>query len=124
MESVKVTVNFVEKADRVELDITEIIKEGTGKDPKKPVYVYELKDLTYPIKTDDYWKNWFMFAFSAFRKIAAEGGANHKIETFATIGTGPGVDAIGAMFCFNDLKKVIVTDLEQYFRTSSGTLIS
>ena len=93
------------------LNITSMVKEGTGRMPGKLICMYELRGDSYPIKTDDVWKNWFMFAFEAFKRIATDKG--HPVETFAAIGTGPGADAIGAMYTFDGLKRVVITDLDR-----------
>lgn len=72
-----------------------------------PIYVRELERESYPIKTDDMWKNWFMFAFKAFKKMQGT-----KIRSFATLGTGPGIDAIGASVIFENLAQLVITDID------------
>ena len=66
--------------------------------------IIEETDQTYPIKPE-LWDNWFTFAYLAFQKF------HKKIKSFASIGTGPGADAIGAHCAFPDLERIIITDI-------------
>lgn len=58
----------------------------------------------YPDHPKDYW---LYVAFLGFQKYAKKHG---KISSFASIGTGAGIDAIGAYEIFKP-KKIIVTDI-------------
>jgi methylase of polypeptide subunit release factors len=58
--------------------------------------------------------NWVWHAFRGFALIAAKLEANGvRPETFAAVGSGSGIDAIGAANIFPSLKRIIVTDVEK-----------
>ncbi len=63
---------------------------------------------TYPLKPD-LWDNWFPFAWVAFQRLSGSA----QVRSFATIGTGPGVDAIGALHAFNNLETLVLTDIDE-----------
>ena len=86
-------------------DIQPILEQGLTVRLKDPVIVNEGAS-TYPIK-DDIWANWLPFAYKAFRLISQE-----NIRSFAAIGSGLGADAIGAIYAFKGLQKIVVTDLD------------
>jgi hypothetical protein len=78
---------------------------------EKPVLV-RFHPKVYPIERDVE-SNWVWHAFRGMerlrRSLEAEGHAPHS---FAAIGTGAGVDAIGAGFIFPTLDTIAVTDIE------------
>jgi|SRR3989338_5923510 len=75
---------------------------------ESPVVITETDD-TYPIKTD-VWDNWFTFAYLAFQELAKR----QNVSSFAAVGTGNGVDAIGAIKTFGkSLDTVILTDISK-----------
>lgn len=58
--------------------------------------------------------NWVWHAFRGFALIAAKLAANGvQPRTFAAVGSGSGIDAIGAAHIFPSLKRIIVTDIEK-----------
>jgi methylase of polypeptide subunit release factors len=52
--------------------------------------------------------NWVWHAFRGFARLK-----HKRPRVFASIGSGTGVDAIGAARIFEDLERIIVTDVEQ-----------
>jgi methylase of polypeptide subunit release factors len=59
-------------------------------------------------------ENWLYYSFFAFHELSQALSKNrNKIKSFVSIGTGNGVDAIGAAIIFKGLKKVIITDINQ-----------
>lgn len=89
-----------------ETDITDKL-EACGIKVERPIVITET-DKTYPIKPE-LWDNWFPFAYLAFKELALRGA---RIKSFATVGTGNGVDAIGAAHIFDGLETIVLTDLE------------
>lgn len=70
-------------------------------------------DHTYPVK-DDIWANWYAFGLRAFERLRDVLGQEGKtVESFATIGTSNGIDAIAASLVFQDLQQVVLTDLDE-----------
>lgn len=95
-----------------ETDIAGMLEEGLGIKLPYPVKVTET-EATYPIKPE-VWDNWFPFAYMAFRKLAEKSKNTGKsIKSFATIGTGGGADALGALFAFDSLDSIILTDINE-----------
>ena len=89
----------------IQSDITGVL-EACGIVTEKPVIITETDD-TYPIKANT-WDNWFPFAYLAFEELARK----QNISSFATIGTGNGADAIGAMNIFGrNLETIVLTDI-------------
>ncbi|MFP1811588.1 class I SAM-dependent methyltransferase [Lonsdalea quercina] len=81
--------------------------------PDKPI-VIELIDRMYSVK-DIPEHNWTWHAFNGFYQLAKEAKRMGKpIKRFASIGTGSGIDAIGAAMAFPDLTDIIVTDVEKH----------
>jgi len=71
-----------------------------------------LNDRMYSIKRDVA-SNWVWHAFRGFEIIKRSfAGKQFTPRTFASIGSGSGVDAIGAARIFDTLETVIVTDVE------------
>jgi methylase of polypeptide subunit release factors len=56
--------------------------------------------------------NWVWHAFRGFAKLEQQ-LAGRSPQSFAAIGTGSGLDAIGAAHIFPALRRVIVTDVEE-----------
>src|SRR3989338_7768368 len=95
-----------------ETDIAGMLEEGLSIKFPHPVEVIETGS-TYPIKSE-IWDNWFPFAYMAFRNLAKKlGDAGRPIKSFATIGTGGGADALGALFAFGSLDRIILTDINE-----------
>ncbi len=65
---------------------------------------------TYGYNHEDWDQTWLYFAFEAFKKLAKRG---YSIDSFATIGTGSGIDAIGALRIFKP-QRIILTDLNDH----------
>ncbi len=61
-------------------------------------------NCVYPVKTN-LWENWFPFAWLAFKKIPRK-----EVKSFATIGTGSGLDAVGASNIFS-LDTLVLTEV-------------
>lgn len=103
---------FADKEAHRHTDITEFLKISLGKDIPEKVIITEIKDVTYPIKPY-IWDNWFPFAYIAFRKLAERiRESSQTIKSFATIGTGNDADAIGALYAFQNLENIILTDID------------
>lgn len=68
-------------------------------------------DNTYEIDTKNPKDNWLYPAFLGFKKLKEKlNSENKKVKTFATIGTGQGIDAVGAQYAFN-AQEIILTDI-------------
>ncbi len=89
-----------------ERDISSVLEEGLGIDLGSPVLIEEAP-FTYSIK-DEIWDNWFPFAYIAFQRLNQE-----KVKSFATIGTGSGADAVGALHTFVNLDTLVLTDVDE-----------
>lgn len=71
----------------------------------------EVNEHTYEVDTKHVTDNWLYPAFRAFQELNYRLTAEHKIpNTFVTIGTGPGIDAIGAAYILQP-KQLIITDI-------------
>jgi methylase of polypeptide subunit release factors len=58
--------------------------------------------------------NWVWHAFRGFAKVEQQLAAlGRSPQSFAAIGTGSGLDAIGAAHIFPSLRRIIVTDVEE-----------
>ncbi|MFH1440274.1 MAG: hypothetical protein ABIG89_06910 [Candidatus Woesearchaeota archaeon] len=89
-----------------------LLMDGGGQE-NYPVLIREA-DGMYPLK-DDIWDNWLSFAYLAFEEFAKKCFQERKrIESFASVGSSNGADAIGALFAFRDLERIIVTDTDEY----------
>jgi hypothetical protein len=67
----------------------------------------------YPVKKAVE-ENWLYYAFAGFKKLDSllkEEGA--KVASLALIGTGNGVDAIGACHIFKDVVRIYLTDIDE-----------
>jgi len=73
--------------------------------------VAEMNEHTYEVDLSDPRNNWLYPAFLGFKELQKRLIAEGKfVETFATIGTGPGIDAIGAHEIFHP-RKIVMTDI-------------
>lgn len=71
----------------------------------------EMNEHTYELDLAHPKDNWLYPAFRAFQNLKAKLDARkEKVGTFVTIGTGPGLDAIGGLEIFTP-SEVVVTDL-------------
>lgn len=61
----------------------------------------------YPLKEHPT-ENWLYFSFAAFRQLAS----TISPQRFAAVGTGNGVDAIGAALLFPSLTEIYLTDID------------
>ena len=77
--------------------------------PPSPITI-KVTDAVYSVKAQPE-DNWVWYAFAAFRLLALD--RLIRIRSFASIGCGAGVDAIGAAQIFPELNKIIVTDVNQ-----------
>jgi len=69
----------------------------------------------YSVKSD-LEANWVWHAFHGFALVERQlTAAGMRPQSFAAIGSGSGIDAIGAAHIFPTLKRVIVTDVEAAF---------
>lgn len=69
-------------------------------------------DDMYCIKGDPE-DNWIWFAFTGFTRLARTlRSRNPPLRTSATIGTGNGLDAIGAAYASPSLERIVVTDVD------------
>jgi len=66
----------------------------------------ELNDSTYDVNPREPKNNWLYPAFKAFQIIAQR----RKVNSFASVGTGPAIDGIGAIEIFQP-NEVILTDV-------------
>jgi len=64
----------------------------------------------YPIKNDPR-DNWLFYAFQGFAILEQQTPRTLPISSFAAVGTGTGLDAIGATLKFRSLKHVVVSDV-------------
>ncbi|MBN1157457.1 50S ribosomal protein L11 methyltransferase [Candidatus Woesearchaeota archaeon] len=87
-------------------DITTILNQHFSQ-IDKPLVV-DLIDETYSVK-DYMWDNWFGFALLAFQNLAKK----QNVESFVSIGAGPGIDTICAYHAFSGLKMLIGTDIDK-----------
>lgn len=62
---------------------------------------------TYDFDQEDFDQSWLYFALQAFKRLSAK---KYQINSFATIGTGSGIDAIGALEILKP-KEIILTDI-------------
>ncbi|MFH1256703.1 MAG: hypothetical protein V1494_05440 [Candidatus Diapherotrites archaeon] len=66
----------------------------------------------YPVKKR-LEENWVYYAFSGFKVLNAElERRGRPVESFAAIGSGNGVDALGAHFVFKKAKRFFITDID------------
>lgn len=72
-----------------------------------PVRVHIDPDM-YSVK-EDCAANWVWHAFRGFARLDRRAGP----RSFAAIGSGSGIDAIGAAAIFPDIERIIVTDVEE-----------
>lgn len=89
-------------------DITSLFRQA-GFKVKKPVKI-ESNRFSYALKSTAL-DNWNFHAFYAFRQIQKK--RKPLVKTFATIGSGNGVDALGAYFAFPKLENVVMTDINK-----------
>lgn len=90
-------------------DITNIFN-ATGIKAKRPIKV-ESNEFSYIVKENPH-DNWNFFAFHAFREISnSRSKLNLPVKSFATIGSGNGVDALGAFYVFPKLESIFITDI-------------
>lgn len=73
-----------------------------------------IRDILYcPVlsnKDQDFFRNdWICFALRAYKSM--KGHLNHKVDSFCSIGTGNGLDALGAIEAFG-VKNITITDLD------------
>ncbi len=74
-------------------------------------FVITTTDHTYEIDALEPCNNWLFPAFKAFQKLAADYKKQSRlINTFVTVGTGPGIDAIGASHILKP-RSVTLTDI-------------
>lgn len=85
------------------LDLSPLFK-AVGIEKSGQITITEHLYEFYPDRPKDYW---LYVAFLGFQKYAKE---HNKISSFASIGTGAGIDAIGAYEIFKP-KQIIVTDI-------------
>lgn len=70
-------------------------------------------DHTYPVK-DDIWANWYAFGLRAFERLRDVLEQEGKtVESFATIGTSNGIDAIAASLVFEGLHTIVLADIDR-----------
>ncbi len=73
----------------------------------------KLNENMYPIK-ENVESNWLYYAFNGFEALKAEFMRQGMLaKTFATIGTGNGVDALGAAHIFDAIDEFILTDIDE-----------
>jgi SAM-dependent methyltransferase len=72
--------------------------------------VLEVTDETYSLKLRPE-ENWVWFAFRSFARVADSRPG--LIKTFASIGCGVGIDAIGAAKIFPGLRHIVVADIDR-----------
>lgn len=71
----------------------------------------EMNEHTYGMDMEQPENNWLYPAFRGFQECQKRLGQEHqRVETFTTIGTGSGIDAIGAYEIFRP-HRVIMTDI-------------
>ena len=92
-------------------DITRLFRDANIK-TVKPILI-ESNEYSYTVKeeTPD---NWNFHAFYAFKKLQQERAQKGlAVKTFATIGSGNGVDAIGAYHIFPGLETALMVDINR-----------
>lgn len=91
-------------------DITGLFR-AAGIAAERPVRI-ETNEHSYTVKENPA-DNWNFHAFYAFKRLKlARDAKSRPTKIFATIGSGNGVDAIGASRIFGGLEKVMMTDID------------